>query len=161
MHVWVGGVGSSRGEEGVLRRLTDERVPPPVSILRVAGRRPGLMLQYTTAAQARHARSNCQHHNIRQPSSLHACQKRSVNIKGILLSSKFSFMTTSTQGATAVRALARDGPPPGRMPSVAEAPVPQPGPFAGGASRTLWVGQVSVPHFQIFSASALGFFPNV
>ena len=52
VHVWVGGVGSSRGEEGVLRRLADEGVPAPLSILRVAGSRPGLILQYKTAEQA-------------------------------------------------------------------------------------------------------------
>ncbi len=52
VHVWVGGVGSPRGEEGVLRRLVDEGVAAPVSILRVAGIRPGLILQYPTVSQA-------------------------------------------------------------------------------------------------------------
>ena len=51
VHVWVGGVGSPRGEEGVLRRLADEGVAPPISVLRVAGSRPGLILQYHSAAQ--------------------------------------------------------------------------------------------------------------
>lgn len=49
VHVWVGGVGSPRGEDGVMMRLSDAGAAAPLSILRVGGCRPGLILQFASA----------------------------------------------------------------------------------------------------------------
>jgi hypothetical protein len=49
--VWVGGVASSRGEEDVMKALAEAGVSIPDGVLRVAGRTPGLVLQYGSIAQ--------------------------------------------------------------------------------------------------------------
>ena len=49
VHVWVGGISSSAGEDEVMKALTEANVPPPNGVLRVAGCTPGLLLQFAMA----------------------------------------------------------------------------------------------------------------
>ncbi|KAK9808751.1 hypothetical protein WJX72_002976 [[Myrmecia] bisecta] len=49
LHVWVGGVRSSSGEEEVMRTLAEARVMMPQNVLRVAGAKPGLVLQFASS----------------------------------------------------------------------------------------------------------------
>ena len=49
--MWVGGVASAAGQDAVLAALKADAAPAPLSILRVAGRGPGLILQFMGPAQ--------------------------------------------------------------------------------------------------------------
>ena len=51
VHVWVAGVGSRRGADGVLRRLMDSAASEPSTVLQVNGRTPGLILQFMSLGQ--------------------------------------------------------------------------------------------------------------
>ena len=51
VHVWVAGVGSQRGADGVLRRLMDSAASEPSTVLQVNGRTPGLILQFMSVGQ--------------------------------------------------------------------------------------------------------------
>ncbi len=51
IYVWVAGVGSRRGADGVLRRLKENAGLEPNTVLPVNGRTPGVVLQFSTLAQ--------------------------------------------------------------------------------------------------------------
>ena len=51
VHVWVAGVGSRRGADGVLRRLMDSAASEPSTVLQVNGKTPGLILQFMSVGQ--------------------------------------------------------------------------------------------------------------
>ena len=51
MYVWVAGVGSRRGADGVLRRLMENANLEPSTVLPVDGRTPGVVLQFSMLAQ--------------------------------------------------------------------------------------------------------------
>jgi hypothetical protein len=53
VYVWVAGVGSRRGADGVLRRLMDNVGLEPSNVLPVNGRTPGVILQFSSLAQVR------------------------------------------------------------------------------------------------------------
>ena len=51
VYVWVAGVGSRRGADGVLRRLMENAALEPNTVLPVNGRTPGVVLQFSTLPQ--------------------------------------------------------------------------------------------------------------
>ncbi|CAL5218711.1 g423 [Coccomyxa viridis] len=55
IYVWVAGVGSRRGADGVLRRLKENAGLEPNTVLPVNGRTPGVVLQFSTLAQGQAA----------------------------------------------------------------------------------------------------------
>lgn len=70
VYVWVAGVGSRRGADGVLRRLMDNAGLEPSNVLPVNGRTPGVILQFSSLAQVRmrlHNRNCCSCSNAKPP----------------------------------------------------------------------------------------------
>ena len=51
VYVWVAGVGSRRGADGVLRRLMENAALEPSTVLPVNGRTPGIVLQFSSLSQ--------------------------------------------------------------------------------------------------------------